>query len=110
LENKGAVPITVSVPYDMAKWLEKHKKEINRSKVFQDAIKKIQNPPKYKLSPFLSLTITLSFTFGVSLLLIATQTTVFGFFTSLVFILLGVFIVLNSVLVLYKEVRRSSAK
>jgi len=106
-ENR-AVPITVSVPYDMAKWLDRHKKEINRSKIFQEAIQKIQNPSKYKLSPFLGLTIVLSLTFGICLLLASTQTDIFGFFTSTVLILLGIFVIFTSIITLYKEVRNNA--
>ena len=107
-ENR-AVPITVSVPYNMAKWLDEHKNEFSRSKIFQDAVRRLQNMQQQHFSPFLHLSMTMAFTFGIALLLVST-TNVFEPITSLMLMILGVFVIANSVMILYREVRRNARR
>jgi hypothetical protein len=105
-DQKGVTKsISVSVPQDIFDWLEEHQK-INRSKIFQDAMKIIMNPKKRKIPPQLMYTCTLGFVVGISLM-IASYALIwlFGVFWSYTFIFLGMALSLSAILTLYKEKR-----
>lgn len=104
-ENRGAVPITVSVPYDMYKWLEEHKKEINRSKLFQETIYKLMKPKKKMNSSLLLLTV-LTFSFGVALIILANAVAMFSnMYSAVTTFLLGVLLIFTSLIVFLREVK-----
>jgi len=102
--DKNSVNIAISVPKEMYSWLEKpeNKKKINRSRLFQDAVKKLKNPQKHKMTPITYFIIIIGMTFGVASL-IASGSGIFDFLMSLTFFMLGGVILLASLVTLVKE-------
>jgi len=102
--DRSSVNIAISVPKDMFEWLEKpeNKKNINRSRLFQDAVNKLKTPQKHKMTPITYLIIILGMTFGVASL-VASGSGIFDFLLSLNFFMLGGVILLASLVTLMKE-------
>jgi len=102
--DKNSANIGISIPNEMFQWLEKpeNKKNINRSRLFQEAVNKKRNPQHQKITPMSYLIIMLGMTFGVSSL-IASGSGIFDFLMSTTFFMLGAVILLASLVTLIKE-------
>ena len=102
-----SINIAISIPLDMFRWLEKpeNKKAINRSQVCQKAFGKLMSPTTKKIEPMSYLIMVFGMTFGVGSLMVA-ATGIFDFLMSLTFCLLGAVILLASIVVMIKEIRR----
>ena len=89
MESKGSKAITISVPVEVSDWLDNHK-EINRSKLFQDAVLYIMQN-KRKISPILLLASVMGISFSVLLIITSIGLASFvGFYMSTVMFILGV--------------------
>jgi len=88
----------------MYEWLEKHK-EINRSEIFRETIKKIQSPSKKKVSPLMFLATIMGIIFSICLIGISTTIYLIPELRAVIAILGGILAVSTSMLY-YKESRR----
>ena len=68
LETKRSETISISVPTHIYVWLEAHK-NINRSRVFQEAILKLMNPQTNRMPPVMFLASVMGICLSVSLIL-----------------------------------------
>ena len=69
-EPKGirpSKPIAVSVPAEMLDWLDKHP-ELNRSKIFQDAVVAVIHPVVKRISPQITLMVFMNMTIALGVL------------------------------------------
>jgi len=87
--TKGSKTISISIPAELDDWLEEHK-EINRSKLFQDAVLQTINK-KTGMTPLLLLTAVMGVCFSI-LLMIASIGLSFliGFYMMITMFLIGV--------------------
>jgi len=99
--------IAISVPKEMFQWLEKpeNKRRINRSQVFQKAVKQLMNPTPSKMHPMNYLIIICGMTFGVGSMMMATIQA-FDFLMNATLFLMGATILLTSLVTFTKELRR----
>lgn len=88
----------------MYKWLEEHK-EINRSEIFRQTVKRIQSPQQKKVSPLMFLATIMGIIFSVVLIGIST-TNYLGFEINAVVAILGGILAISSAMLYYKESRR----
>jgi hypothetical protein len=76
-EKKPARPIiAVSVPQEMADWLERYdelhpNQKINRSKVFQDAVFNLMHPQLKKVSPQVVLMMFMNFIIAMAIIFVS---------------------------------------
>lgn len=99
--------ISIVIPNSMYEWLEKHK-EINRSEIFRQAVKKIQSPSKNKVSPLMFLATIMGIVFSICLIGISTTIYLRPEINAVVALLGGILAVSASMLY-YKERRRLRA-
>ena len=88
----------------MYEWLEHHK-EINRSEIFRQAVKKIQSPQAKKVSPLMFLATIMGITFSICLIGISTTIYLRPELKPVIAILGGMLAV-SSAMLYYKEVKR----
>ena len=96
--------ISIVIPNSMYEWLEKHK-EINRSEIFRQAVKKIQSPSKNKVSPLMFLATIMGITFSICLIGISTTVYLMPELNAIIAILGGILAV-STAMLYYKERRR----
>ena len=106
-----SINIAISIPLEMYRWLEKpeNKKRINRSRVFQDVISNLMNPPAKKMHPMSILVMIMGMSFGVGSIIMS-ATGVFDFMMSTTFLLLGAVVLLASIVTMIRETRSSNAR
>lgn len=95
--------ISIVIPNDMYEWLEKHK-EINRSKIFREAVQKIRSPSK-NVSSLMFLATIMGIIFAIVLIGISTTPYINGFLRAVI-ALLGGFLAVSTALAYYKERRK----
>ena len=98
--------ISIVIPSDMYEWLEEHK-EINRSKIFREAVQRIQSPSK-NVSSLMFLATIMGIIFAIVLIGISTTPYIHGYLRAVI-ALLGGFLAVATSLVYYKERRKISS-
>jgi len=98
-KTSGSVQVTVSIPFSMYKWLQEHP-EINRSKLFRDAVNQAMNPHIINTNTLLQSLVALSL--GVYLILISLSS--FQAIYTTVILCFGVILILTSQTIFLKEV------
>lgn len=88
----------------MYEWLEEHK-EINRSEIFRQAVKKIQSPQLKKVSPLMFLATIMGIVFSICLIGISTTIYLKPELRAIIAILGGILAV-SAAMLYYKESRR----
>ena len=101
--------IGISIPTEMFEWLEQpeNKHRINRSQLFQDAVKNLMYPTPKKIPPMSILVILLGMSFGVGCILGAMALN-FEYMFTISLYMLGFVILLASTVTIIKETRLQS--
>ena len=104
----NSVNIAISIPMEMFKELEKpeNKRNINRSRVCQEAFEKILNPQPKKIAPMSFLVMIMGMSFGVCSI-VASATMFFDFLFTATLLMIGAVIILAALVTMIKEIKQS---
>ena len=104
-EEEGLVRISIAIPSEMYRWLEKNK-GINRSKLFRKAVDTIRNPGVKKMTPLMFLASIMGFVFSIALIGIAVTPSPILIAIRAMLALLGGFMAIATAICYYKEQTR----
>jgi len=97
--------ITINIPMSMYKWLQNHK-EINRSKLFREAVSFKMKNMEHKMNPLMFLMSVMGIVFSISLVGIAVTPSPIHVYARALMALLGGFLALTTSVVYVKERNR----
>jgi len=100
-EREETKIISLSIPIGMYDWLEEHK-EINRSELFRDAVRRVQEFKKAKISPLLFLVSVMGVVFSIALIGIGLAPSPMNLYARALLTLLGGFLAIITAVVYYK--------
>lgn len=98
--------ISISIPMWMYNWLEKEGKQINRSKLFREAVEYKMKPQVEKVSPVMFLVSIFGICFSITLIGIGITPSPINIYARAVMALLGGVMAMTTSMVYYKERKR----
>lgn len=107
-EPDNLIRISISIPKETYDWLENNK-NINRSKLFRDAIERIKNPVTKNISPLMFLASIMGIVFSIALIGIATLDTPIVESVRAMLALLGGVLAIATAFCYYREHKRVQA-
>jgi len=103
-EEKDYIQINVVIPPKMKEWLDQHK-EINRSELFRQAVKRKMYVVEQKVNPIFFLATVMGVMFGVVLILVGLSRVPLHIYAKMILMLMGGILSFLSALLYYKEQR-----
>lgn len=103
MESKGSKPISVSIPVELAEWLDDNK--INKSKLFQEAALNLMNN---RQSPILLLSSVMGICFGALLMVASIGLPFLNYYMMIVMFVMGIFVLGITLSVVINNVRRNA--
>ena len=97
--------ITLNIPMDMYKWLQKHK-DINRSKLFREAVYFKMKNMEHKMNPLMFLMSVMGIVFSIALVGIAITPSPIHLYAKALMALLGGILALITSIVYVRERNR----